>query len=105
MCDRQVSRPLDLGGLAKRLAKLARRQRRIAPVCAACAIAAAAGASGARSWLQAHHMTWLTPRRMRFATAVLFVVAGLVSSVGLSGSTKAKPPPRPVAHHALAQAR
>jgi len=73
------------------------------PMCAACAIAAAAGASGARSWFQAHHMTWLTPRRMRFATAMLFVVAGLVSSVSLSGSTK--PPPRPVAHHALAQAR
>jgi hypothetical protein len=40
---------------------------------------------------------------MRIATATLFVVAGLVSSVGLSGSTK--PPPRPAAHHAPAQAQ
>lgn len=31
-------------------------------------MAAAAGASGARSWLQARHMTWLTPKRMRAAT-------------------------------------
>jgi hypothetical protein len=52
-------------------------------------MAAAAGASGARAWLQAHHMTWLTPRRLKAATAVLFVAATLVSSVGLSGSSKA----------------
>jgi hypothetical protein len=70
-------------------------------MCAACAIAAAAGASGARSWLQARHLTWLTPRRMRIATVTLFVVAGLISSVGLSGSTK--PPPRLVGHHAQAR--
>src|SRR5829696_6674712 len=33
-------------------------------MCAACAMAAMAGATGARSWLQARHDTWLTPRRM-----------------------------------------
>jgi hypothetical protein len=53
-------------------------------------MAAAAGATGVRSWLQARHMTWLTPRRMRAATIALFVAAFGVSSVGLSGST---PPP------------
>jgi hypothetical protein len=56
-------------------------------MCAGCAITAMAGASGARSWLQAHHSTWLTPKRMRLATATLFVLAIGVSSVGLSGST------------------
>jgi hypothetical protein len=52
-------------------------------------MAAAAGASGARAWLQAHHMTWLTPRRLKAGTVALFVAATLASSVGLSGSTKA----------------
>ncbi|MGI8921709.1 MAG: hypothetical protein ACR2HD_08600 [Solirubrobacteraceae bacterium] len=47
------------------------------------------GASGVRSWLQNHHLTWLTPRRLRVATIAVFVMAILVSSVGLSGSTKA----------------
>jgi hypothetical protein len=58
-------------------------------------MAAAAGATGARSWLQARHRTWLTPRRMRAATIALCVAAFGVSAVGLSGSTPhhAKPPP------------
>lgn len=59
------------------------------------------GASGARAWLQAHHLTWLTPARLRAATIALFAAAALVSTVGLSGSTK--PPPasaHPVAQHA-----
>jgi hypothetical protein len=63
-------------------------------------MAAAAGATGARSWLQAQHTTWLTPRRLRVATATIFVIAGGVSTVGLSGSTT---PPTP-AHHHLTQA-
>jgi hypothetical protein len=71
-------------------------------MCAACAIAAVAGANGARSWLQAHHMTWLTPRRMRIATVTLFAIAVLVSSVGLSGSSAHRARP---AQHAHAQAR
>ena len=57
-------------------------------------MAAAAGASGARSWLQAQHMTWLTPRVLRAMTVVLFVVAFVFSSVTLSGST-----PNSHAHH------
>jgi hypothetical protein len=32
-------------------------------------------------------MTWLTPRVLRAITVALFVVAILVSSVGISGST------------------
>lgn len=61
-------------------------------------MAAMAGASGVRSWLQAHHLTWLTPRRMRAATVTLFAIAVLVSSIGLSGSTR--PPAKPVPHQA-----
>jgi hypothetical protein len=54
-------------------------------------MAAAAGASGVRAWLQAQHLTWLTPRRMRAVTIALLVAAFAVSSVGISSST---PPPK-----------
>jgi hypothetical protein len=70
-------------------------------MCAACAIAAAAGASGFRTWLHSHHLGWLTPRRMRALTIAAICAAGLVSTVGISGST----PPASGAHHAAAQAR
>jgi hypothetical protein len=63
-------------------------------------MAAAAGATGARSWLQAQHTTWLTPKRMKAATVTLFVMAGGISTVGLSGST---PQAKPAAHHAPAR--
>lgn len=72
------------------------------PMCAGCAMAAMAGASGVRSWLQAHHLTWLTPRRLRMATATLFIVAIGISSVGLSGSTT---PPPVASHHASEHTR
>jgi hypothetical protein len=49
-------------------------------------MAAAAGATGVRSWLQAHHLTWLTPKRMKIVTIALMVAALLVSTIGLSGS-------------------
>ncbi len=50
------------------------------------AAAAAGGVTGVRLWLRARAFSWMTPRRMRLATASL-IVAGLVgSSVGLSGS-------------------
>ena len=61
-------------------------------MCVACAMAAMAGASGARSWLQAQHTTWLTPKRMRAATITLFTAAAIGSSVTISGST-------PGSHH------
>jgi hypothetical protein len=50
-------------------------------------MAAMAGASGARTWLHAHHLTWLTPQRLRALTIAGFIVAVLASSVTLSGST------------------
>jgi hypothetical protein len=53
---------------------------------------AMAGASGARSWLQAQHRSWLTERRVRAATAGIFVAATLGSTVALKGSA-------PPAHH------
>lgn len=56
-------------------------------------MAATAGASGVRAWLQAQHLTWLTPKRMRVVTIALVVAAFAVSSVGISGSTSA-----PAAH-------
>jgi hypothetical protein len=58
-----------------------------------------AGASGVRSWLQAHHLGWLTPKRLRAATIALFVVATLVSSIGLSGSTPRAKAATPTAQH------
>jgi hypothetical protein len=60
-------------------------------------MAAMAGASGTRSWIQARHLTWLTPARMRRVTVALFVAGTVVSSVGLSGSSK--PPPSQAAGH------
>jgi hypothetical protein len=59
-------------------------------MCAGCVMAAAAGASGARSWLQARHATWLTPKRVRAATIALFVAAFGFSSISLGGSTPAQ---------------
>ena len=64
-------------------------------------MAALAGASGARSWLQAHHLGWLTPKRLRIMTITGFVVAMLGSSVTLSGSTApVNAAPAPPAHAA-----
>jgi hypothetical protein len=58
-------------------------------MCAGCAIVAASAASGFRTWLQSHHLGWLTPRRMRALTIAAMCTAGLVSTVGVSGSTPA----------------
>jgi hypothetical protein len=62
-------------------------------MCAACAIAAASAATGFRSWLQTHHFGWLTPKRMRSLTIAAMCAAGLVSTVGMNGSSAA-----PAAH-------
>ncbi len=50
---------------------------------------AASAASGFRTWLQTHHFGWLTPRRMRALTVGAMCAAGLVSTIGFSGSTVA----------------
>jgi hypothetical protein len=55
-------------------------------------MAAMAGASGARSWLQAQHHSWLTDRRIKAATAGIFVAATLGSTVALKGSSPAVHP-------------
>jgi hypothetical protein len=49
---------------------------------------AVAAASGTRAWLAAHHMTWLTPRRLRMITVALAVAVLAFSTIQFSGSTK-----------------
>ncbi len=51
-------------------------------------MSAMAGASGLRAWLQARGWAFLTPQRLRRATIAAFVAATLISTVGLSGSSK-----------------
>jgi hypothetical protein len=51
-------------------------------------MAAMAGASGFRAWLQTRGWAFVTPQRLRRATIGVFVAATLVSTIGLSGSTK-----------------
>ncbi|HEX4435525.1 MAG TPA: hypothetical protein VH061_01900 [Solirubrobacteraceae bacterium] len=50
-------------------------------------MAAASAATGFRSWLQTHSYGWLTPRRLRRLTIAAMCAAGLVSTVGISGSS------------------
>ncbi len=57
-------------------------------------MAAASAATGFRTWLQTHHFGWLTPKRMRNLTVGAMCAAGLVSTIGFSGST----PPASAAH-------
>ena len=67
-------------------------------------MAAASAATGFRTWLQTHHFGWLTPKRMRSLTIGAMCAAGLVSTIGFSGST-APAATQPVAHHAAAATR
>lgn len=50
-------------------------------------MAAASAASGFRTWMQTHNLGWLTPKRMRALTIGAMCAAGLVSTIGVSGST------------------
>jgi hypothetical protein len=50
---------------------------------------AASAATGFRTWLQTHHFGWLTPRRLRALTISAMCAAGLVATIGFSGSTAA----------------
>jgi hypothetical protein len=61
-------------------------------------MAAASAATGFRTWLQNHHFEWLTPKRMRALTLGAMCAAGLVSTVGISGSTA--PSAHAATHHA-----
>jgi hypothetical protein len=69
-------------------------------MCAGCAMAAASAATGFRSWLQTHPVPWLTPKRLRALTVAAMCAAGLVSTVGMSGSGTAAAHTTGVAHHA-----
>lgn len=55
-------------------------------------MSAMAGASGFRAWLQTRGGSFVTPERLRRATIAGFVVATLVSTVGLSGSSRRSHP-------------
>jgi hypothetical protein len=61
-------------------------------------MAAASAATGFRTWLQNHHFEWLTPKRMRALTLGAMCAAGLVSTIGISGSTA--PAAHAATHHA-----
>jgi hypothetical protein len=66
-------------------------------------MAAASAASGLRTWLQTHNLGWLTPKRLRAITIGAMCAAGLVSTVGVSGSTpptRTFAPAQQVAHSA-----
>lgn len=54
--------------------------------CAAVAMTTVAGATGIRAWLAHRGFSWLTPQRMRFATASLIGLALVGASVGFSGA-------------------
>jgi hypothetical protein len=60
---------------------------------------AASAATGFRTWLQTHHFGWLTPKRMRALTIAAMCTAGLVSTVGMSGSTPASASVKVPAYH------
>jgi hypothetical protein len=68
-------------------------------------MAAMAGATGARSWLQAQHQSWLTERRLKAATAGIFVAAALGSTVALKGSTPPEHHPAPTPAQSQAPVR
>jgi hypothetical protein len=59
---------------------------------------AASAATGARSWLAARGFQWMTPRRLKIATAVIIVAAFVGGSLRFSGST---PPPSNAQHASL----
>jgi hypothetical protein len=62
-------------------------------MCGVCVMVAAAGATGARTGLQSLRARWLTPRRLRAATAMIAVAAFGFGSVSVSGSAPAGPAP------------
>jgi hypothetical protein len=47
--------------------------------CMATAMTAGAAATGGRVWLAAHSPSWMTPRRLKAATAALLAIAVLAA--------------------------
>jgi len=50
------------------------------------AMTATASASGIRAWLGNRGWTWMTPKRLRFATLALIATALVVSALSFGGS-------------------
>ncbi len=48
--------------------------------------------------MQTHDIPWLTPRRMRRLTIAAMCAAGVVSTIGFSGSTPPAPAATPAQH-------
>ena len=63
--------------------------------CMAGAAMAVGSASGVRAWLATRTWAVLSPRRLRVATRVLFVLALIGSSIGVSATTRSPAPPAP----------
>jgi hypothetical protein len=51
-------------------------------------------------WMQTHHISWLTPRRMRALTLAAMSGAAIFSTVGFSGATPPTHHSAPPAHTA-----
>jgi hypothetical protein len=60
--------------------------------CMMSAMGSMAAANGTRAWLGNGRLRWLTPRRLRTCTVVLFSGALLASAFLMSGSSAAPPP-------------
>jgi len=71
-------------------------------MCAGCVMVATSAATGFRSWLQNSGLPWLTPKRLRRLTIAAMCAAGIVSTVGFSGSSAPSAHAAPLAHHAIA---
>ena len=57
--------------------------------CMASAMTSLAAANGTRAWLGHRRLRWITPKRMRRITVLLFSAALLASAFLMSGSTPA----------------
>jgi hypothetical protein len=52
--------------------------------CMATAMTAGAAATGGRVWLAAHSPRWMTPRRLKAATAAILAVGVLAAGSGIA---------------------
>jgi hypothetical protein len=67
--------------------------------CMATAMSAGAAATGMRAWLAAHQPSWMSPRRLKLATAAILAIGVLASGTHMapngSGSGTAQAAPTP----------